>query len=56
MIFKEKLHTILSKTQIGIHIGMIQKKLIKLVFKSEMQKSSFELKVKILVANLTTEK
>ena len=50
------LHTILSKTQIGIHIGMIQKKLIKLVFKSEMQKGSFELKVKILVANLTTEK
>ena len=30
--------------------------IIKLVFKSEMQKSSFELKVKILVANLTTEK
>ena len=27
MIFKEKIHTILSKTQIGIHIGMIQKKL-----------------------------
>ena len=49
---------ILSKTQIcnsHFEVHIIQKKLIKLP-SFQMQSCSFELKVKILVANLTTEK
>ena len=54
MIFKEKLQ-FFQKLKFGIHIMQYNSKEINQI-SFQMQNCSFELKVKILVANLTTEK